>query len=86
MKKYETDITEQERIAIRSMLASEFWPVVENMLKRERNIWLEMTRDSVIYQNHAELTSACARVAEVDWILDTFDLMRPKSDSPSVIQ
>lgn len=60
-------------VAITALMGSPHWEVFEASIKARREQWIADTRSQPIYQNHAELVHTNARVAECDWLLETFD-------------
>jgi len=66
-------------IAIRGLMDSPHWPVFEQAIRERREQWIVDTRSPSIYQNHAELASTSARVAEDDWFLESFLALRTRN-------
>lgn len=71
-----------EKIAIRSLMATEHWPVFVGVLLRERNLWQAYTRNPQVYQSHPDLAFNTARVAELDELLELFESAKP-GDGPT---
>lgn len=66
-------------IAIRGLMDSPHWVVFEQAIKERREQWITDTRSPAVYQQHAELSSVMAHVAEADWLLDTFQSLRTRN-------
>lgn len=66
-------------LSIRGLMDSPHWEVFEKAIRERREQWITDTRAPSIYQNHAELASTSARVAEDDWFLETFDSLRNRN-------
>jgi hypothetical protein len=63
-------------LAIRGLMDSPHWVVFEQAIRERREQWITDTRSPTIYQSHAELAHVLARVAEVDWLLESFAALR----------
>jgi hypothetical protein len=63
-------------LAIRGLMDSPHWVVFEQAIIDRRNAWITDMASPLIYQNHAELASTSARMAEDGWFLDTFKSLR----------
>ena len=60
------------RQALDSLMDHPQWPVVIALLRERRETWIDDTKDSRVYGDHAELVHVNARVAEIDHWLKEF--------------
>ena len=56
--------------AIASLKGSPHWPALVKAVRERRESWITDTRAPLVYQNHAELATVAAKIAELDYWLE----------------